>query len=372
MLRSKWKFGAKAGIVYLMAAGLLLTGCANTKGNATDKTDTAATNVPQEEGGKRKVVTTIFPYYDFVRQVGGDYVDVSLIVPAGMDTHSFEPTAADMVTIGEADLLIYNGGEQETWVSKVIDASGNENLFADSMLNYVDTDVSHVDDLLEDDRDDHTDADDLLEDDRNDYDDADDLLERDTDALGDTDDDYHDHDHNTDEHIWTSPENAQEIVVQIAKDLAKTDPSHKEQYMENAQQYNKKLEQLDQKFEKVVAQATNRYLVFGDRFPLKHFVDEYDLGYDAAFDGCGTETEPSADTIARLTDEVKKRNIPVVLKIELTSSKVADSIAEATGARVETFNTCHNVTKEQFEAGETYLSLMEENVSVLKDALGVK
>lgn len=289
----------------------------------------------KEETDQPKVITTIFPYYDFVHQIGGDYVDVEMIVPAGMDTHSFEPTASDMIQIGKADLLIYNGGEMETWVPQVIEAAENNHLAADAMMNYVDTFLEeHVEGMEEE------------------------AEEEEAEEV--------------DEHIWTSPVNAQRIVIQIAKDLAKLDPEHKDAYLENAQDYVQELEHLHRQLKKVTEQAQNRYLVFGDRFPLRYFVEEYDLEYTAAFAGCSSDTEPSAETIAYLTDQVRERQLPVVLKIELTSPRVAEAIAEAAGARVRTLSTCHNVTREQFLEGITYLELMEQNISVLEEALGVK
>ena len=334
-------------LVLAFCVGLALTGCQNSsKGTKveTNQSKPAATGETTSQNDKIKVVTTIFPYYDFVRQIAGDLVDLTMIVPAGMDTHSFEPTAEDMITMGQADVLIYNGGEMESWVPKVVEAAENPNLFADAMINYVDTFVEeHVEGMEEE-------------------------IEHDADDVHD--DDRHDGENGEiDEHIWTSPDNAEEIVEQIAKDLVKADPANKATYLKNAEKYINQLEKLDRQFEQVTRNASNRYLVFADRFPLRYFVEEYDLDYTAAFAGCSSDTEPSAQTIAYLTNQVKKRKLPVILKIELTSSRVADSISEATGARVETFHTCHNVTKEEFESGVTYCSLMEKNVSVLKDAL---
>lgn len=354
MVRKRIDIGRKViTMVLVFAMGFLLTGCqmGNEKMSQTGDTEQGSTVSGKEvsQNGKRKVVTTIFPYYDFVREIAGDLVDVTMIVPAGMDTHSFEPTAEDMITMGKADLLIYNGGEMETWVPKVVEAAENPELFTDAMMDYVDTFIEeHVEGMEEGDH--HDDGED-------DHDDS-------AKEQG--------HEGEIDEHIWTSPENARKIVAQIAKDLAQADPEHKDEYLENAQNYIGELEKLDEEFEKVTDKAKNRYLVFGDRFPLRYFVEEYDLEYTAAFSGCSSDTEPSAETIAYLTDQVKKRKLPVVLKIELTSSRVADSIAEASGAKVETFSTCHNVTKEEFDSGATYLGLMKQNISVLKDALEVE
>lgn len=289
----------------------------------------------ESDSNKLQVITTIFPYYDFASHVAGEYAEVSMAVPAGMDTHSFEPTAADIIAFGKADLLIYNGGEMEGWVEQVIEASDNKAMLADGMMNHVEIYEEEIVEGMEE------------------------------------EEHGHEGEKEYDEHIWTSPVNAQKLIQQIAKDLSKADPEHKEEYQQNADAYKKKLDELDKQFSDVVSRAETRYLVFGDQFPLRYFVEEYDLEYSAAFAGCSADTEPSTDTIAYLTNQVKDKKIPVVLKIELTSPKVAQIIAESTGAEVETFYTCHNVTKEQFGQGVTYLSLMQENVKVLTEALGV-
>ena len=366
----------KSIVALAMVCSLLVTGC-QLGGNSKEGLENTKFTDPTE---KLQVVTTIFPYYDFARQVAGDYADVTMIVPAGMDTHSFEPTAEDMVTIGKADVLIYNGGELEGWVPQVIEAAGNRNLFVDAMIDYVDVDgdidvedanENSVAEKLEERIDDAEDRrEDRLEAEWDRENDLDDSLEH-----YDEDGHIHEHSHahdDGDEHIWTSPENAKEIVEQIAKDLGKKDQEHKQEYIKNAEKYITELDRIDQELENVTERARNPYLVFADRFPLRHFVDEYDLDYIAAFAGCGSETEPSVETIAKITDIVRERQIPVILKIELSSSKVAESIAEATGAEVRTFSTCHNVTKKEMEEGVTYVSLMEQNISVLKEALEVE
>ena len=323
------------------AVMLVVSGCSISAG--TDQTSGQNKN-----DSKVKVVATLFPYYDFARQVAGKYADVSLILPAGMDTHSFEPTASDMIQMGQADLILYNGGENEQWVGQVLESADNKGIVADEMMRHVDTLVEeHVEGMQEEKGEEH---------------DHDETGEA-SDASGEID-----------EHIWTSPVNAQKIVAQVAKDLAEVDPEHQEQYQKNADKYIKKLQTLDKDIRQVTSRAKHKYLAFADRFPLRYFVEEYGLDYTAAFAGCSSDTEPSAETITYLPRQVKERKLPVVLKIELTSDKVAKAVAEATSTKehevkVETFYTCHNVTRQQFDAGETYVSLMEKNVKVLRDAL---
>ncbi len=318
----------KVFILFLMVS-MIFSGCSRLK-NSTSFS---------EDDSRLKIVTTIFPYYDFVRQIAGDKAEIVLAVPAGMDTHSFEPTAADMINFGRADLIIYNGGEMEGWVNEVIEAASNDDIIAEEMMNYVDTVVEEIVEGMEPDKHEHSEEEDIHE-----------------------EEEY-------DEHIWTSPKNAIRLVKKIVEIISDADSENAEFYKENGNKYIEKLARIDKSFMDIVKSSNRRYIIFGDRFPLRYFVEEYGLTYSAAFAGCSADTEPSADTIAYLIDSAKKEEVPVILKIELTSPRVADIIAEETDAEVMTFYTCHNVTREQFNNGITYYDLMRENVEVLKEAL---
>jgi zinc transport system substrate-binding protein len=173
-----------------------------------------------------------------------------------------------------------------------------------------------------------------------------------------------------DEHIWTSPVNAQKIVAELCEVLAKADPINADFYRSNTDAYIKKLQKVDGEFHEVVNHAERKTIIFGNKFPLRYFAEEYGLTYSAAFNGCSTETEPSVDTIAFLIDKVKEEKVPVVYHIELNNGTVANTIAEATGTKVLLFHACHNVSKEDFDKGVTYLDLMEKNVEALKEGLG--
>lgn len=299
--------------------------------------------VTRKDDGKIHVVTTLFPYYDFIKQIGGEQVDVNLIIPAGMDTHSFEPTAKDMVTIGEADLFLYNGGTMESWVPKVLEAVEGKDVKTLEMMDYVAL-VSEetVEGMQEEQAHNHDSSD----------------------NNGGTEDDEE-----PDEHIWTSPLNCVTLVEQISRTLMELDPDNRGYYRRNAEKYQEELKTLDMEIRKVVAGGERKELIFGDRFPLRYFTDAYGLTYRAAFPGCSSDMEPSAETIAYLIDRVEEDHIPVVLQVEMSSSKVAETIAESTGAEVMTFSSCHTVTREQFDSGVTYISLMDNNVEVLKACL---
>ena len=196
----------------------------------------------------------------------------------------------------------------------------------------------------------------------------------------DHDHDDHDHDHDTledgheedieyDEHIWTSPVNAMALCRAICDTLCQADPAHEENYRARLEAYLTELEALDATFRDIVEHGSRRLLVFGDRFPLLYFCREYGLDYRAAFHGCAGDTEPSLATIKYLIDLVRARDIPVVYTIELSSQKIAQAVAETTGASVRTFHSCQTVSRAELERGETYISLMTANAGALREGL---
>ena len=383
---------------WLIAAMFLfgsLTGCSLTGDTHGD--------VETSENGKLKVVTTLFPYYDFTRQIAGDKVELSMVIPAGQDSHSFEPTPADIRLIQNADLLICNGGAMEQWVSQVVSSLDSESLKVITMMDYVDIVEEEVVEGMEDAGEEHhhdhshAAADDIHED--HDHDEAFHADDEDHDhAAEDHDhtDDEHDHsaetqkhtadghdhaaeDHNHDddaayeieydEHIWTSPVNAMKITQVIADTLEEMDPADSDTFAANAEDYIGKLKNLDREFRDVVNGADLDLIVMADKFPLRYFADTYGLRYRAAFSGCSSDTEPSAKTIAYLIDKVREEQIPAVYYLELSSHRVAEIISEETGAKPLLFHSCHNVTRREFDNGVTYLELMEQNVVNLREGL---
>ena len=297
------------------------------------------------EDGKLQVVCTVFPYYDFARQIGGDDVDVTLLVAAGKETHSFEPTPLDVITLSESDVFLYNGGESEAWVEDILSAAGENIAVTLPLMLQVSALAEEWAEGMEGGHDDH-----------------------------DHDHDSEDHSHDSDdieydEHVWTSPVLAKTLCQAICDALCQADPAHQEGYQSRLTDYLAQLDQLDEAFRDTVAAGQRRLLVFGDRFPLLYFCKEYGLDYRAAFHGCASDTEPSLATLKYLIDKVEEAHIPVVYTIELSSRKVAQAIAETTGAKVLTFQSCQTVSRQDMEAGATYLSLMWEDVEALKEGL---
>ncbi len=283
----------------------------------------------EEDNGKLNIIATIFPQYDFARQIAGDKANVSMLITPGTESHSFEPTTSDMLDISKCDIFIYTGGESDSWIDDLLKNIDNPDMKIISLLDCIDieqTDHNH--------------------------------------------DDHQGHNHGTiDEHVWTSPVNAIEISKHIAAIMCEKDSTNADTYNANLEDFIAQLSALDANFRDVVNNAERNTLVFGDRFPLKHFTDEYGLNYHAAFSGCSDDTEAIASTIADLIDIVKEQNIPVVMKIELSSDATARTICEETGTQMMTFYSCHNISKDDFDSGATYISLMELNTDTLSTAL---
>lgn len=304
------------GVLLLIA--LTFTGC-----TASEKTD----------NGKINIVSTIFPQYDFAREITGDKANLKMLIQPGGESHTYEPTPQDIIAIQEADVFLYIGGENDKWVEDILKSIDTAKIQVVKLIDCVELT-----------------------------------------CVGETAEHSHshtedNHSHEFDEHIWTSPINAKKMVESISNAICKADPENSDYYKANTAAYSAKLIDLDTKIRNVVSSSKHNELVFGDRFPLIYFTNEYGLKHYSAFPGCSSETEPSASTIALLTDKVKQNNIPAILKIELSNSTVADTIASETSTKVLTFYSCHNLSKNQFENGENYISMMTENIETLKVAL---
>ena len=342
-----------------MGTAGLLAGCAG----CSPRTETDGA-----PDGRLNVVTSLFPYYDFARQIGGEEIDLSLVVPAGMDSHAFEPTPADMRMIQEADIIFCNGGEMENWLEQVLASLDTSDIQVVTMMDFVDAVEEEIVEGMEDSGHghEHGAADDWDADDADgwDADGADDWDADDADGGHD-----HDHEHELDEHIWTSPRNAQVFARVIGDALAGADPGHAALYGERTEAYIGQLSALDREFEELTAGSRRNMMVVADKFPFRYLADDYGLEYRAAFSGCSSDSEPSARTIAYLIDMVREQEIPAVYYLELKTPRVAEIIGEETGAEPLLLHSCHNVTRREFESGVTYLQLMEQNVENLRKGL---
>ena len=310
----------------LLLCVLCLTGC-------------AAPDTPrgeQSRDGMLRVVTTLFPYYDFARAIAGGRAEVTLLLSPGREAHSFEPTPLDAVAIARADVFVYNGGESEAWVEDMLGAVGEGPGTVVRMMEHADTRAEEFVEGMQN---------------------AEHAEDEDSDEIA------------YDEHIWTSPKNAAALCTALCEALCGADEANAEAYRANCAAYVEKLDALDARFRALRSEAKRNLVVFADRMPLLYFCEEYGLRYRAAFHGCSSDTEPSLATIKYLIDKVADEGIPVVYTVDLGSKRIAEAVSEATGAAVGTLWSMQTVSRADFDAGETYVSMMERNLAALGEGL---
>ncbi len=301
----------------------------------------AASSVPasseaDEPKEKISVVCTNFPEYDFVRQIAGDSVDLTMLLKPGAESHSYEPTPQDMIAIQNCSLFVYVGGDSDEWVAGILDSIDQSNMKTVKLMDCVNLVEEELVEGMEPEEEEAAEEEEAPE---------------------------------MDEHVWTAPANAMLIVQKLSDTLCEIDPEIQETYKQNADAYLGDLQTLDDEFREVIDSAARKEIIVGDRFPFRYFCEEFGLTYYAAFPGCSTDTEANPATITFLIDKVKEDAIPVVFHIELSNEQMCDLICEATGAKKALLNAVHNVSADDFAAGATYLSLMEHNVEALREAL---
>lgn len=280
------------------------------------------------DSGKLKIISTVFPPYDLARQIAGDNAEISILLPPGSEIHNYEPSTKDMIAIRNCDIFLYIGGENEQWAEKLINSNDTENVTAVKLIDYVPT--------LSEDEDEHD----------HDHD--------------------HEHEHETDEHIWTSPKNAQLMLSAVYDAICKVDPSNKQTYTKNKDAYAKQLSDLDNAYRSAVDNAKNKTIVLADKFPFRYLAHEYGLEFSAAFAACSDESEPGVSTMIKLTKTIKENNIPAVYYLEFSSTKIADTLCDETGATKLMLHSCHNVSKQDIENNISYVDLMKQNLENLK------
>lgn len=286
-------------------------------------------------GKKLSIVTSIFPVYDWVSNItrNTDNTELSLLLDNGVDMHSFQPSAKDIVAISDCDVFIYIGGESDAWVDDALSEKHNKNMVVINLMDEL-RDRIKQEELAEG-------------------------MEGEADEAAD-------------EHIWLSLRNAEEACRVIADKLSKTDSSGKKTYSANAESYIKQLSSLDRQYADTVNKSKLKTLLFGDRFPFRYMVDDYGLKYYAAFSGCSAETEASFKTIAFLSKKADELGLKSVIKIENSDGRVAETIVENTKDKnqtILTLDSIQSITSDQIKSGTTYLSVMESNLSVLEKAL---
>ena len=312
---------------------------------------------------KLKIVATIFPEYSWTKELLGSHekdVELTLLAKKGVDMHSYQPSAEDILRIANCDLFLYVGGESDKWANKALKEGGNPKRRVLNLMKLM-GDRAKVEEEVEGmEKHDHH--------------------EHDKDANARPKKDKHDgKDHHDqpeyDEHVWLSLKNADIVCKAIAEELAALDSKNAETYRANYTAYSKKMAALDAKYKEAVTKAQVKAVLFGDRFPFRYLTDDYGLQYYAAFNGCSAETEASFETVAFLAKKMDELKLPAVLTIEGRQHKLAQTIVENTKAKnqkVLTLNSMQSVTEEEIKKGITYLAVMEQNLNVFKEALQAK
>ena len=314
----------------------------------------AFAGVSRAEERKISVVTTIFPVYDWVREVVGDRenVEITMLLDNGVDLHSYQPAVADILKIAACDLFVHVGGESDEWVEGALAQSVNPDMKAVDLVEAMGDDI-RMEEIVEGMEHDH----------------GPDEHDEDEHEEGEHD---HGHGEEADEHVWLSLRNAQKLVVVIADALAEVDPANAAAYQENAAAYAGRLSDLDARYAAVREAADFDTVLFGDRFPFRYLVEDYDLNYYAAFSGCSAESEASFETVVFLAGKVDELGLTTVLTIEGDNHRIAETIVgntRAKDAKVLSMDSLQATTGEDVKNGATYLGAMEANLEVLKQAL---
>ena len=317
------------GLVAALFLSTLLAGCGNTDKQTNTAKDTATSDQ------KLNIVTTIFPPYDFIRQIAGDTVSLTMLLSPGDESHDFEPTLSDAATVENADLFVYIGGESDqNWVPDLLVSVSDPNTIA-----LTDCVTLNEEEAVEGMQEEHEHE------------------EKETEGPS------------YDEHVWTSPKNAIKIVQALCDALCALAPDNADLYQANTEAYLEELHTLDTDLEAAVSNAARDTILFEGRFPFRYLCEDYGLQYYAALSGCASDTEVSLSTISFLMDKVRALDIPVVFYIEFSEQTVADVICDGTGIKKLLLHSCHNVSQEDFDNGITYVDLMQQNLKALQEAL---
>ena len=349
-------------LLSLLAASAVLAGCLTACSSENGQTVSLPESFSEagngSSDGKVQILTTIFPEYDWTKNILGNDAsgaEVSMLLDSGVDLHSYQPSADDILTISNCDVFVYIGGESEKWVDDVLKEAHNSDMMVVDLMDVLGESVKE-EEVVEG----------MQEEDEHDHDHED----------GDHDDKDHDHDHEEekeyDEHIWLSLKNASKCVESIAEAVSEADPDNSSVYRKNADEYISRINALDAEYQSAVAAAPVKTLLFGDRFPFRYMTDDYGLTYYAAFVGCSAETEASFETITFLADKVDALSLDSVITIEGSDHRIADTVVNSTKKRnqkVLSLNSMQSVTSKDIENGADYIGIMKENLETLKEAL---
>ena len=292
-------------IIICLLCVVLLCGCVGVNGRQNDE--------------KITVVTTIFPLYDFARHICGDKAEVKMLIKPGSEVHSFDPLPSDMRAVYDSDLFLYIGGESDKWVYNLIDDTEINSLALIGTVEHI-----HKE--------------------------------------------HYSHNH-TDEHIWTSPQNAELMLEAICNSITQVDSKNADIYQQNCDAYKAQINMVSNEIREIVSQCKNPFVLVADRFPFVFFTAQYGIEYEAAFDGCAVSTDISLKTMSRLTQTIKARNIKTVFCTELSSKNIANALRQELGVEIAELHSAHNVTLDDFNSGVSYVDIMYRNKTALEKGL---
>ena len=334
--------------ISLLAAAIMVVCCLSACGSANDTSAVSGDD-------KLQIVTTIFPEYDWVMNVLGDNpanAEVTMLLDNGVDLHSYQPTADDILKISTCDMFIYVGGESDEWVEDAL-KTANKDMAVINLLEVL-GDSAKEEEMVEG-----------MQESEHEHEHE----------GGDADEHEHEHEEGEaeyDEHVWLSLRNAAAFTGIISKELQTIDSANASIYKSNSDAYIKKLNDLDKQYSDAVSASSVKTLLFGDRFPFRYLTDDYGLTYYAAFVGCSAETEASFETITFLAGKVDELSLHAVMTIEGNDHRIAETIVQNTASKdqqILTMDSMQSTTSKDVEGGTTYLSVMENDLSVLKEAL---
>ncbi|MBR3142384.1 MAG: zinc ABC transporter substrate-binding protein [Clostridiales bacterium] len=312
----------------LLTAPILFAACSCSSSAGSVKSD------------KLKIVTTIFPEYDWVRNIAGDNIgniELTLLCDNGVDMHSYQPTASDIIKISSCDVFVYVGGESDEWVEDALKEAVNKDMKVVNLMAVLDGET---------------------------------VQEEIVDGMQTEEEDEEDGGVEYDEHVWLSLNHAQRLVIEIAKAMGEADPDNRQKYDDNAEAYGVTLYELDLKYQEVVNNAGKDTLLFGDRFPFRYLTDDYNLKYYAAFAGCSAETEASFDTVVFLANKVDELGLTAVITIDSADQAIAKTIIENTTSKDQAILVLDSMQSTKTSDNRSYVDIMESNLEVLKKALG--
>ncbi len=332
------------------------------------------TSDKKPEQTKLSIVTTIYPEYAWVKEILGqraDSVELTLLIKNGVDLHSYKPTAQDIAKIASANMVIYVGGESDEWIKDALEATPKKGRSEINLMTALGDRVKAeeiVEDMQAEEEHEHNKVAEPAE-----------VTHKDEHEHHAEHAEEHEHHHHhdeeveNDEHVWLSLKNAEILVQKITVELAKLDLAHASAYKDNAADYIARITALDGDYRKAIESAHRKTILFGDRFPFRYLVDDYGIKYYAAFVGCSAESEASFETIAFLANKMDSDSLPAILTIEKGNKKIASAVLAASknskDAQILTINSMQSVTEQQIAKGESYLTIMQTNLEILKKAL---